>query len=45
MVIIVFTTLNLRYSQICKNNSQKVVYIFVYFIYFLYLCSKFENYE
>ena len=39
--LFVYTDVFVRISQIYQNNSQKVMYIFVYFIVFLYLCTRF----
>lgn len=41
VLLFVYTDVFVCISQIYQNNSQKVMYIFVYFIVFLYLCTRF----
>ena len=41
VLLFVYTDIFMCISQIYQNNSQKVMYIFVYFIIFLYLCTRF----
>lgn len=41
VLLFVYTGVFMCISQIYQNNSQKVMYIFVYFDVFLYLCKRF----